>query len=161
MTVSHIFENKICNKCETRKPLEDFYSKNRNCCKDCERLRARNWHRRNIEHSRTKRRLWRIRNIDRVRQTQREWNDRLREDVFNHYGNMCCCCGEDEKQFLSIDHTDNNGNSMREVHGMGSNMYAWLRNNNYPTGFQTLCMNCNSGKARNHGVCPHSNRRSS
>jgi hypothetical protein len=26
---------------------------------------------------------------------------------------------------------------------------------NFPPGFRLLCSNCNFGRARNHGVCPH------
>jgi len=37
----------------------------------------------------------------------------------------------------------------------GVNMARWLKKNNYPDGFQVLCMNCNLGKQRNNGVCPH------
>jgi ABC-type uncharacterized transport system substrate-binding protein len=33
--------------------------------------------------------------------------------------------------------------------------YKWLARNGYPSGFQILCMNCNHGKSRNGGVCPH------
>jgi hypothetical protein len=30
-----------------------------------------------------------------------------------------------------------------------------LCKNGFPKGFQTLCMNCNWGKYRNGGQCPH------
>lgn len=85
----------------------------------------------------------------------------LREAVFSHYGKACACCGENEPMFLSIDHVDNNGSEMRRngVHGHGgSHFYYWLKSNGFPAGFQTLCMNCNSGKYRNGGICPHQAR---
>jgi hypothetical protein len=33
-----------------------------------------------------------------------------------------------------------------------------LRRNNYPEGFQILCMNCQFGKRMNNGVCPHTSK---
>ncbi len=35
----------------------------------------------------------------------------------------------------------------------------WLKANNFPPGFQTLCHNCNIGKHRNKGICPHKQKR--
>jgi hypothetical protein len=83
---------------------------------------------------------------------------KLKEQVFNAYGDKCACCGESEPFFLSIDHIDNNGSEMRNSgeHGRGgTTFYQYLRKNNFPDGFQVLCMNCNIGKHRNGGVCPH------
>lgn len=83
----------------------------------------------------------------------------LREQVFAAYGGYkCSCCGETEPMFLSIDHVNNDGAEMRKngVHSRGgSPFYQWLRKNGFPDGFQVLCMNCNVGKHRNGGICPH------
>lgn len=83
----------------------------------------------------------------------------LRRQVFNAYGGFkCACCGEENPLFLSIDHVDNDGAEMRKngVHGRGGTaFYQWIRKNSFPGGFQVLCMNCNVGKHRNGGVCPH------
>jgi hypothetical protein len=83
----------------------------------------------------------------------------LRQEVFLAYGGFrCVCCNETEPMFLSIDHVENDGAEMRrrgEHSRGGSQFYQWLRKRNYPTGFQVLCMNCNLGKHRNGGVCPH------
>lgn len=83
----------------------------------------------------------------------------LREQIFSAYGGYkCACCGENEKLFLSIDHIHNNGAEQRkngEYGRSGTSFYQWLRKNNFPDGFQVLCMNCNMGKHRNGGVCPH------
>lgn len=57
--------------------------------------------------------------------------------------------------FLAIDHIHNDGNKMRRQHGTGMQLYRWLLKHRFPKGFQILCMNCNFGKARNGGVCPH------
>lgn len=85
----------------------------------------------------------------------------LREQIFAHYGAFCSCCGEAEPQFLTIDHVENNGAEMRRdgTHGRsGTAFYQWLRKQGFPAGFQTLCMNCNFGKHRNGGMCPHQDK---
>jgi hypothetical protein len=70
------------------------------------------------------------------------------------YGMQCACCGEKMLRFLTIDHVNNDGNKHRkEIYH--SQMTRWLYKHNYPPGFQTLCFNCNMGKAMNGGVCPH------
>jgi DNA-directed RNA polymerase subunit RPC12/RpoP len=83
----------------------------------------------------------------------------LRAQVFAAYGGYRCgCCGETEPLFLTIDHVENDGARMRadKTHGRGgTQFYQWLRINNFPRGFQVLCVNCNIGKHRNGGVCPH------
>lgn len=101
---------------------------------------------------------------------------RLRDkmDAFNAYGGpICKCCGESILEFLSIDHVNNDGAEHRRqvsrdgegYHkrskgwskkwlGRGVAIYAWLKRNNYPEGFQVLCMNCNFAKGK-FGYCPH------
>ena len=82
----------------------------------------------------------------------------LKTAVFDAYGRVCVCCGEDEPGFLTIDHTENDGAEMRRngTHGRsGTAFYQWLRKSGFPPNFQTLCYNCNLGKHRNGGVCPH------
>lgn len=70
-----------------------------------------------------------------------------------HYGNKCFCCDEDRIAFLTIDHTNGGGNKHREL--IGSRIYEWLIQNNYPDGFRVACSNCNSGASINKGSCPH------
>lgn len=76
--------------------------------------------------------------------------------IFTRYGGaICVCCGETKMQFLSLDHINDNGSSHRAEVGEGSSMYRWVINNNFPTGFQVLCHNCNHGRFINKGTCPH------
>jgi len=50
----------------------------------------------------------------------------------------------------------NNPKYKRATHNKSSkNLVWWLTDNDYPEGFQILCWNCNMGKARNGGICPH------
>jgi len=85
--------------------------------------------------------------------------DRCRDEVYGAYGGYKCkCCNETERMFLSIDHVYNDGAKERksgEYSGGGSAFYNWLRKNNFPEGYQVLCMNCQVGKYKNGGVCPH------
>lgn len=77
-----------------------------------------------------------------------------RAEVLEHYGGGCACCGEAEPLFLTIDHIDGNGNAHRREIGK-TDMWIWLLRNDYPEGFQILCYNCNAGRYRNGGACPH------
>jgi len=75
--------------------------------------------------------------------------DRIKTDVFNHYGRECVFCGERRFNKLSIDHPNDDGGEHRrslKIGGGGINFYIWLIENNFPQGFQTLCISCNSRK---------------
>jgi hypothetical protein len=84
---------------------------------------------------------------------------RVKDEVFNAYGGyQCACCGEIKPLFLSIDHVHNNGAIERKsglYRSSGTGFYQWLRKNKFPAGYQVLCMNCQVGKHKNGGVCPH------
>ena len=78
----------------------------------------------------------------------------FREAVLDHYGRRCACCGETQVVFLTVDHVNNDGAEHRKtVHA--SAIYRWLLRSGFPPGFQILCFNCNCGKQRNGGTCPH------
>jgi hypothetical protein len=71
----------------------------------------------------------------------------LKVEVLTYYGNgafACVECGESRFPCLSIDHIDGTGADHRRELGLGGGgkFYRWLKKNNYPVGFQTLCMNC-------------------
>lgn len=68
----------------------------------------------------------------------------LKIKVLTHYGHgkcTCIICGFDDIRALSIDHIQGGGNEHRRKLTY-SNIYKWLVENDYPEGFQTLCMNC-------------------
>ena len=136
-----------------------------------QRRRMREWRAANREKAREQSREWRNRKLakaspeeeERIRQAERDKTkrnqDRVRREVFDAYGGfVCACCGETEPKFLSIDHINNNGAEQRRNRDYGSSgtaFYLWLRKNAFPEGYQVLCMNCQVGKHRNGGVCPH------
>jgi len=73
------------------------------------------------------------------------------------YGGKCNCCGETNFYFLELDHVYNNGNIKRRAGDRtGAALWAQLKRQGYPKDeYQLLCANCNQGKNRNNGVCPH------
>ncbi len=82
---------------------------------------------------------------------------KLKNTVLTHYGARCVCCGEDEIAFLALDHKENDGADHRRKIGIGHVFYRWIIDNNYPSSIQVLCNNCNIGKHKNGGSCPHDN----
>jgi len=99
--------------------------------------------------------------------------------ILHHYSKIlsnsdvpCCnCCGENfHIDFLAIDH-------IAGKRQMGSEpelkkleysskldahlLWNWLVKNNFPYGFQVLCINCNfaKGMTKNNNTCPHEKAR--
>ena len=157
---------KKCNICGEVKSIDEFY----------ERSEKRN---KGLPHSHCKI-CYKKRRADyvaRMRKTKPEWfkktqsasktknRKQYKNTVYDHYGRKCVCCGETEPLFLSIDHVNNDGAQWRREHfgsrtkGSGTHLYRWLIKNNFPKGFQVLCMNCQVGKRDNKGICPHKARR--
>lgn len=109
--------------------MKEYYQKNR------ERLlkRSKEYHQ---EHK-----------VERSKAIRRYWQ-KLKKEVLAHYSNdsipSCVVCNENRLPCLTIDHINNDGASQRRALNQvaGSNFYHWLRRNNYPKGYQTLCMNC-------------------
>jgi hypothetical protein len=98
---------------------------------------------------------WRSRRNKENKMTLKE----ARDIVLSHYGAICACCGEKEKAFLEIDHINNDGADHRKEIGR-KNICIWIIENGYPKGrFQILCANCNHGKYRAGGICPHERER--
>jgi hypothetical protein len=73
------------------------------------------------------------------------------------YGGRCACCGEDQMEFLSIDHIFNDGGKLRREgkEATGRRFYKQLKDQGFPQGrLQVLCHNCNGAKGY-YGICPH------
>jgi hypothetical protein len=80
-------------------------------------------------------------------------NKQLKIEVLTHYSNNdipeCQLCKNTNIVCLSIDHIQGDGAKHRYF--IGRHIYAWLKQNNYPTGYQCLCMNCQHIKAKKNG----------
>lgn len=74
----------------------------------------------------------------------------------SHYGDRCACCGESNPLFLSIDHISDAHHRQLSKPDSGLGLFSRLRRENYPSGYRVLCHNCNTGRSRNGGMCPHS-----
>ena len=161
-----------CKKCNTEKPIEAFpisdstkgyrrhmcascysewkghhYNKNYDEIRAKQNARSKAAYDINVESKRKKNSAW-----------QTLYREKFRQLVYEAYGNRCACCGETTYDFLTIDHKNNDGWIARKkkLHPTDTaSFHRWLVRNNFPDSFQLLCMNCNFGKARNGGVCPH------
>lgn len=90
---------------------------------------------------------------DRARR-HREYVEKIREMIFDVYGDICTCCGETEKIFLTIDHINNDGAEDYKKHG-NYKVYKRIIKEADHTKYQILCYNCNRGRYMNGGICPH------
>ncbi len=98
-----------------------------------------------------------MKTCEKTNQRAKNRNRQIKEQVLDHYGRECACCGESGLTFLCVDHINNDGAEHRKKAGIGggSETYAWLVKESFPDGFQILCYNCNIGKHHSGGVCPH------
>lgn len=109
------------------------------------RERQRQWYEANKEQILERQRRRMRENREQYREGHRQWYEGLKAAVFAHYGECCACCGTTE--CLSIDHVNGDGNEHRiELSGRSTTLYVWLRDNGFPSGFQTLCRPCNGSK---------------
>lgn len=157
---------KTCSSCKQAKPFGDFAPREYRC-KVCMAEKARAWNRKNRDrfnankrrsHHNTKH----TEHAAKVREIYKRQREKIRAEVFAAYGGYeCACCLETNPLFLTIDHVNNDGaEHRREIwqksrNGSGSALYAWLKKQDFPPGFQVLCFNCNCAKQRNGGICPH------
>ena len=133
---------KFCFKCK-RKRLRKFFSKNvhrrdllNGWCKSCLKAIAKKY-------------------LKSKREGSRKLRAALRLKVLRYYSNSstpyCACCRISILEFLSIDHIGGGGSAhKRKVR----HVYAWLRRNNFPSGFRVLFHNCNQSLGA-YGYCPH------
>ena len=166
---------RICKRCGHEKNIADFHKTDkykewyRKECKDCRNEFHKEYREFGKQTILAKVRVSSQKAIDATIAWQRKhpekhnkWNieyrARLRHETIMAYGGYkCVCCGETEPLFLTLDHIHNDGAKWREFHKdhRGAQLFKWLKQNNWPKGFQILCLNCNQGKYRNKGICPH------
>ena len=112
----------------------------------------REWRAANPEKNRATDRKHRDKNPQAARDKLRAWQNKVRVEMIQAYGGRCACCGVSEAPFLAIDHID--GVRPEGAPKGGHQLYAWLRRNEWPEGFQILCHNCNMA-VRFDRTCPH------
>lgn len=127
-------------------------------CKACQNKKTQQWVTENHERDKQRRNeLAKTRYKENRRRYAREYYQRIKSKAYDHYGRECACCGESEEMFLSLDHINNDGAQSRKENGLSNanDFLHWIIKNDYPDNIQTLCYNCNLGKHRNGGICPH------
>lgn len=160
-----------CKTCNDVKPIDQFnlvgdkWNSRRHECKGCESSRKKLWYNQNIERARAKQaiRSSQVRGHRdeetkrRNAEYQKRYRDKLKAEIYQAYGNRCACCGEAEVMFLSIDHVENDGALHRKagIDNCTTALMGRIKREGFPPSFQLLCMNCNHGKSRNGGTCPH------
>jgi len=87
----------------------------------------------------------------------KEYRRKIKEECLSHYCKdniKCAKCGITILDVLTIDHINGNGRQERKTNCKGrggDRFYQYLRRNNYPSGYQVLCFNCNFLEAINKG----------
>ena len=119
---------------------------------------------RHKEAHRERSRQWRKDNPDKwkalMRNSNKRMAEKLRAKMIDAYGQKCTCCGENEVLFLELDHINNDGAEDRKKNGTGVKLLLRLEKRGWPKkDYQLLCSNCNQGKRRNNGICPHKKNR--
>lgn len=98
-----------------------------------------------------------IKNRERLKIEGRERNKKKRKHerdvVIEAYGGKCICCGESIKEFLNLDHKNNDGNIERKKFG-SAGQYKRAIKECFPKKYQLLCFNCNLAKSI-YKTCPH------
>ena len=175
----------ICTKCGKKKKDDAFAFANkqkgwrRHECKDCRRTYFKKWAAESKEHLRKEKKRWYEDHREQILSGVKKWvqenPEKRKRNALNYYyrlqkkcieaygGYKCACCGEKEPMFLTLDHMNDDGGEQRKRQGFtgGTRFYKWLIAKRFPSGFQVLCMNCNQGRYRNGGICPHKKRRMS
>jgi hypothetical protein len=81
----------------------------------------------------------------RMSQQNCEKSAKDRDIVLAHYGQRCVKCGETTKEFLQVDHVNNDGTAHRNAVGIGKTN-ADIIKRGFPSEFQILCVDCNAEK---------------
>lgn len=142
------------NKDKLKEDRKEYYIKNKVKLRKVQKI----WEEKNAEKIKQQKREWYKKHGDRENKRKKDEWKRLKLEVLTHYSNgtpKCVCCGENHIEFLTMNHISGGGNKhMKEIGA--SNFYRWLKKNNFPEGFNVMCMNCNFALGK-FGYCPHKN----
>lgn len=162
---------KFCGGCRTTLPRSDTHFAPdtrradgfRSRCRACIKRQKRQHYDSNRDSERARQLAYQQANRPKLYAYNARWsrnrNALLRAEMLAAYGGRCVCCGEDEPIFLDLDHIENDGAAHRREVGNNTQVMVALKRAGWPRDrFQILCCNCNQGKARNGGICPHQQR---
>lgn len=165
-------DQKACRRCRRWLPLSDFPSRTspsssrKATCKECKATGYKEWRLANHEQLLQKKRDDYYANRDKILKLRKvakngaRYLARLKQEIFNHYGNACYCCGLDDPRFLTVEHLSNDGHVSRYANGKrksGSSMYREIIDAGFPEDIALACYNCNCARAHigRGGICPH------
>ena len=128
------------HKEEQRVYTKNYYIKNK------KRIlkRCKKWYLKNKKKMEKYKKIWRLKNHERILKTGNAHRQQVKKECFFHYSPDMKCqhCGYSDIRTLSIDHIDGKGAFHRRKDKNCRNIYVWLKEREYPSGFQVLCMNC-------------------
>lgn len=115
--------------------------------KEQQQEKARERHRKNAVHIREYGIIYRQTHKEELYEKNRAKKRNLKIKALTHYGKnklACVRCGFVDIRALSIDHINGEGYKHRKIGKakLGSSFYRQLKDQGYPEGYQTLCMNC-------------------
>lgn len=97
------------------------------------------------------------RNRDKHNEYRKEYRQKVKATVVASYGGKCYCCGETNLDFLTIDHVNNDGAERKRKTSTEKTIFQHLYKREVDLDvYRVACFNCNCGRVRNNGVCPHS-----
>ena len=79
---------------------------------------------------------------------------KLKETLLEMYGRRCVCCGENEEEFLCLDHVNGGGARHRKVASMDSIYRQAIKETPESGNYRILCFNCNMARGLRK-FCPH------
>ena len=112
---------------------------------------------RGVAKRRAAQKSYRTKHRIKINARAQEKGHRRKEAVFLAYGGwVCACCGETERNFLTLGHIHGDGAEERRIFGSSNEtLFRRLVRWGFPPGYRVECYNCNCGSARNGGTCPH------
>lgn len=142
----------MCNVCkkERREEVEKAYNERHN------EERRNRWHI-NSEYRKlvlAAGKRYRIQNKEQLSQKNRERRQSMRIGVLAKYGNKCECCGDENPEFLVIDHINGGGTKERKALTPWGVYIKLFNSKERLPGYRILCHNCNASMAI-YGYCPH------
>jgi hypothetical protein len=121
--------------------------------KEYHRKHARDWNLAHPDRVKATNKRYQEKHLEVYREGNKKHRRKNRQAAIDHYGGKCACCGEDRFEFLAINHIEGGGHQHRKTI-KGIKIEEWLKKNNYPSGFNVLCHNCNMALGF-YGYCPH------
>ena len=137
--------SRICSKCFAEKDITEFEDSGF-ICRECHRKYRRQYYNTHRNHILQYLKNYRFAHYEHYLEKEHISRVKLKKEVLTYYGNgycKCITCGETRLSCLSLDHINGGGTQHRLHTGCtGYGMYMWLKKQNFPSGYQTLCMNC-------------------